>query len=215
MRTTTSPQAGASLGRCGGGYTGADVVAIVILAVLVGVLGSGLGVAAAHIRSSGSTQHGPLRMILRPGDKPSTNDVPVDSAGPRAAPAGAVTAPGHPARSVLNSTGCASRRAGCSRSRVSSLIVLAIDVAVFVFARDGTSTAAAEATREANAVAVIDPERRRVVANVAVGRAALGGRRRLRRRLGAEQRRGHGDAHRRALETRRRERSSPTRRRTT
>lgn len=55
---------------------GADVVAIVILAMLVVVLGSGLGVAAAHIRSSGSTQHGPLRMILRPGDKPASTDVP-------------------------------------------------------------------------------------------------------------------------------------------
>ena len=42
----------------------ADVVAFLILAVLVGVLGSGLGVAAAHIRSSGSGDHGPLRVIL-------------------------------------------------------------------------------------------------------------------------------------------------------
>jgi hypothetical protein len=54
----------------------ADAVAIVILAILVGGLGSGLGVAAAHIRSSGSTQHGPLRIILRPGDKHQSNDVP-------------------------------------------------------------------------------------------------------------------------------------------
>jgi hypothetical protein len=53
----------------------ADVVAIVILAMLVGALGSGLGVAAAHIRSSGSTQHGPLRIILPRGDKVPSNDV--------------------------------------------------------------------------------------------------------------------------------------------
>ena len=53
-----------------------DVTAFLILAVLVGVLGSGLGVAAAHIRSSGSSDHGPLRLILREGNNPAANDVP-------------------------------------------------------------------------------------------------------------------------------------------
>jgi hypothetical protein len=52
-----------------------DVVAFLILAVLVGVLGSGLGVAAAHIRSSGSSDHGPLRVIL-PDRGTQANDVP-------------------------------------------------------------------------------------------------------------------------------------------
>jgi hypothetical protein len=42
----------------------ADVVAILVLAVLVGLVGTGLGVAAAHVRSSGVHEHGPLRMIL-------------------------------------------------------------------------------------------------------------------------------------------------------
>jgi hypothetical protein len=53
----------------------ADVLAFLILAVLVGVLGSGLGVAAAHIRSSG-TERGPLRLILQKGSQPGPNDVP-------------------------------------------------------------------------------------------------------------------------------------------
>ena len=52
------------------------MTAFLILAVLVGVLGSGLGVAAAHIRSSGSSDHGPLRLILREGNGPAANDVP-------------------------------------------------------------------------------------------------------------------------------------------
>jgi hypothetical protein len=55
---------------------GADIVAIVVLALLVAGLGSGLGVAAAHIRSSGSSQHGPLRVILRPDSRGSSNDIP-------------------------------------------------------------------------------------------------------------------------------------------
>lgn len=54
----------------------ADLAAIAILAVLVGVLGTGLGVAAAHVRSPGSQEHGPLRMILRPNDYRPSNDAP-------------------------------------------------------------------------------------------------------------------------------------------
>jgi hypothetical protein len=54
----------------------ADVVAMIVLALLVGGLGSGLGVAAAHIRSPGNPQHGPLRIILRPDDHRPSNDVP-------------------------------------------------------------------------------------------------------------------------------------------
>jgi len=52
------------------------VAAFLILLVLVGVLGSGLGVAAAHIRSSGSSDHGPLRLILQQGNGPAASDVP-------------------------------------------------------------------------------------------------------------------------------------------
>jgi hypothetical protein len=49
----------------------ADVAAILILMVFVGVLGTGLGVAAAHVRASSPPERGPLRIILRP-----SNDVP-------------------------------------------------------------------------------------------------------------------------------------------
>ena len=52
------------------------MAAFLILLVLVGVLGSGLGVAAAHIRSSGSSDHGPLRLILQQGNGPAASDVP-------------------------------------------------------------------------------------------------------------------------------------------
>jgi hypothetical protein len=52
------------------------VAAFLILLVLVGVLGSGLGVAAAHIRLSGSSDHGPLRLILQQGNGPAASDVP-------------------------------------------------------------------------------------------------------------------------------------------
>ena len=44
----------------------ADVMAILILAVFVGVFGTGLGVAAAHVRSTSSPKRAPLRIILRP-----------------------------------------------------------------------------------------------------------------------------------------------------
>ena len=50
---------------------GADLVAFVILAVFVGVVGTGLGVAAAKVRSSERPHTGPLRVILHGG-----NDVP-------------------------------------------------------------------------------------------------------------------------------------------
>ena len=50
----------------------ADVMAILILAVFVGVFGTGLGVAAAHVRSTSSPKQAPLRLILRPStDTPS------------------------------------------------------------------------------------------------------------------------------------------------
>lgn len=49
----------------------ADVVAGVVLACFVGAAGTGLGLAAAHVREGGGSQSGPLRMILRGG-----NDVP-------------------------------------------------------------------------------------------------------------------------------------------
>ncbi len=50
----------------------ADVAAILILAVFVGVFGTGLGVAAAHVRSTSSPQRAPLGAIIHPGaDVPS------------------------------------------------------------------------------------------------------------------------------------------------
>ena len=49
----------------------ADVVAGVVLACFIVSAGTGLGVAAAHVREGGGTQPGPLRMILRGG-----NDIP-------------------------------------------------------------------------------------------------------------------------------------------
>ena len=51
---------------------GADLVAFVILAAFVAVVGTGLGVAAAKVRSSDRPHNGPLRVILRGGnDTPS------------------------------------------------------------------------------------------------------------------------------------------------
>jgi len=52
----------------------ADVVAILVLAVLVGLVGTGLGVAAASVRSTGANERGPLRMIL--SNIPSSSDAP-------------------------------------------------------------------------------------------------------------------------------------------
>jgi hypothetical protein len=49
----------------------ADVVAFAILAVLVSVIGTGIGVAAAHVRDGGSSSHAPIHAILS-----GSNDVP-------------------------------------------------------------------------------------------------------------------------------------------
>jgi hypothetical protein len=48
-----------------------DVVAGAVLACFIGGAGTGLGVAAAHVREGGGNQSGPLRIILRGG-----NDIP-------------------------------------------------------------------------------------------------------------------------------------------
>ena len=45
----------------------ADLIAILVLAVLVGGLGTGLGLAAARVRGSDGPRQGPLRVILRGG----------------------------------------------------------------------------------------------------------------------------------------------------
>jgi hypothetical protein len=51
----------------------ADLVAFAILAILVSVVGTGIGVAAAHVRQSGggSSRPGPLRVMF-----PNANEVP-------------------------------------------------------------------------------------------------------------------------------------------
>jgi hypothetical protein len=50
----------------------ADVVAILVLAVLVAGVGTGLGMAAARVRGSDGPRQGPLRVILRGGpEQPS------------------------------------------------------------------------------------------------------------------------------------------------
>jgi len=46
-------------------------VAGAVLACFIGSAGTGLGVAAAHVREGGRNQSGPLRIILRGG-----NDIP-------------------------------------------------------------------------------------------------------------------------------------------
>jgi hypothetical protein len=48
-----------------------DVVAGAVLVCFIAGAGTGLGVAAAHVRENGGNQSGPLRIILRGG-----NDVP-------------------------------------------------------------------------------------------------------------------------------------------
>jgi len=53
---------------------------------------------------------------------------------------------------------------------VAAVVVLAIDIAIVVLAHDGTAPAAAKATAGGDAVAMIDPGERSVVANVEVGR---------------------------------------------
>jgi hypothetical protein len=49
----------------------ADVVATIVVATLAGSVGTGLGLAAAHVRSEDGSRSGPLRIILRGG-----NDIP-------------------------------------------------------------------------------------------------------------------------------------------
>ena len=49
----------------------ADVIAVAILTLLVGVVGTALGVAAARVRAADRTQPSPLRVMFRGG-----NDVP-------------------------------------------------------------------------------------------------------------------------------------------
>jgi hypothetical protein len=48
-----------------------DLLAFAVMAILVAVAGTGLGVAAAHGRSHSPSEHGPIRVIIHPG-----NDVP-------------------------------------------------------------------------------------------------------------------------------------------
>ena len=49
----------------------ADVVAFAILGLLVSAVGTGIGVAAAHVRDGGGARPAPLRAIL-----PGSSDVP-------------------------------------------------------------------------------------------------------------------------------------------
>jgi hypothetical protein len=49
----------------------ADIVAFTILAVLVAVVGTGIGVAAAHVRDGGRGRPAPFSAIL-----PGSNDIP-------------------------------------------------------------------------------------------------------------------------------------------
>ena len=49
----------------------ADVVALAILGVLVSGVGTGIGVAAAHVRDEGSARPAPLRVIV-----PGSSDMP-------------------------------------------------------------------------------------------------------------------------------------------
>ena len=48
-----------------------DLMAGLVLACFIGAAGTGLGVAAAHVREGGGNQSGPLHIILRGG-----NDIP-------------------------------------------------------------------------------------------------------------------------------------------
>jgi hypothetical protein len=49
----------------------ADIVAFSILGVLVSGVGTGIGVAAAHVRDGGGGRSAPLRVML-----PGSNDMP-------------------------------------------------------------------------------------------------------------------------------------------
>ncbi|HEX7625573.1 MAG TPA: hypothetical protein VF379_00845 [Gaiellaceae bacterium] len=49
----------------------ADILAVLILVIFVAVVGTGLGVAASHVRNGARPKSGPLRIILR-----GSNDVP-------------------------------------------------------------------------------------------------------------------------------------------
>jgi hypothetical protein len=50
----------------------ADLVAAMLLAVVVGGAGTGIGIAAAHVREGSSSKSGPLRILPRG----ATNDIP-------------------------------------------------------------------------------------------------------------------------------------------
>ncbi len=54
----------------------ADVVAVLILLVFVAVVGTGAGMAAAHVRSGSQPKSGPLKIILRGGGGSNSNEVP-------------------------------------------------------------------------------------------------------------------------------------------
>jgi hypothetical protein len=62
----------------------ADVAAILILAVFAGLFGTGLGVAAAHVRSTSAPERAPLRVLLHPSNEiPSIQRDRVHFRGPR------------------------------------------------------------------------------------------------------------------------------------
>jgi len=66
LRTTPFESTRTNLPRMLRRLQAADVAAILILGIFVGLFGTGLGVAAAHVRSTSSPKHAPLRLILRP-----------------------------------------------------------------------------------------------------------------------------------------------------
>ena len=109
---------------------------------------------------------------------------------------------------IVDSGSWAPCPAGCSPSSVSSVLVAAVDVGLVLVARGNHAAAA----NPSGVVAVIDPGDARVVARIDVGAQPTVDGRRLRRRLGAEQGRGHGDAHRRAFTAKSSRRSTRTRR---
>jgi hypothetical protein len=66
LRTTPFGIEATTLPRMVRRLQAADVAAILILGTFVALFGTGLGVAAAHVRSTSSPTHAPLRLILRP-----------------------------------------------------------------------------------------------------------------------------------------------------